>query len=55
MTLSYEIGPARAGDVEKIYGNVDKAARILGWKTEKTLEDSLRDAWTWQQALAKQA
>ncbi|MFN3589199.1 MAG: UDP-glucose 4-epimerase GalE [Spirosomataceae bacterium] len=55
LTLSYEIGAAREGDVEKIYGNVDKAARILGWKTEKTLEDSLRDAWTWQQALAKQA
>ncbi len=53
LTLSYEIGPARAGDVEKIYGNVDKAARILGWKTEKALEDSLRDAWSWQKALSK--
>lgn len=52
LTLSYEIGAARDGDVEKIYGNVDKAARILGWKTEKTLEDSLRDAWSWQKTLA---
>lgn len=52
LSLAYEIGEARAGDVEKIYGNVDKAARILGWKTEKSLEDSLRDAWSWQKALA---
>ena len=53
LKLNYEIGARRAGDVEKIYGKVDKAAELMGWKTEKTLEDSLRDAWRWQQSLGK--
>lgn len=52
LKLNYVIGPARQGDVIKIYGNVDKAAKLMGWKTEKTLEDSLRDAWRWQQSLS---
>jgi len=51
LKLAYEIGPPRPGDVEKIYGNVDKAAQELGWKTEKSLEDCLRDAWNWQKNL----
>jgi UDP-glucose 4-epimerase len=48
VKLNYEMGPRRAGDVPKIYGDVEKAEEILGWKTEKTLEESLRDAWAWQ-------
>jgi UDP-glucose 4-epimerase len=48
VKLNYEIGPRRAGDVEKIYGNVEKASEILNWKTEKTLEESLKDAWQWE-------
>lgn len=51
LKLNYEIGPRRAGDVIKIYGNVEKAAKELNWKTEKTLEESLKDAWAWQQKL----
>lgn len=51
LKLNYEIGPRRAGDVEKIYGNVDKAAKIMGWKTEKTIEDSMRDAWRWEKKM----
>lgn len=52
LKLNYVIGSERQGDVIKIYGNVDKAAKLMGWKTEKTLEDSLRDAWRWQQSLS---
>jgi UDP-glucose 4-epimerase len=37
-----------AGDVEKIYGNVTKAAKLMHWKTEKTLDDSMRDGWRWE-------
>ncbi len=51
LKLNYEIGNRRAGDIEKIYGNVEKAASELGWKVTKTLEDSLRDAWAWEQKL----
>jgi UDP-glucose 4-epimerase len=48
LKLNYEIGPRRSGDVEKIYGDVEKASKILNWKTEKSLEESLKDAWTWE-------
>ncbi len=48
LKLNYEIGPRRVGDVEKIFGNVEKASKILSWKTEKTLEESLKDAWAWE-------
>ncbi len=53
LKLNYEIGPRRAGDVEKIYGRVEKAEKVMGWKTEKTLEDSVRDAWRWEKKIAK--
>lgn len=53
VKLNYEIGPRRAGDVEKIYGSVEKSEKLMGWKTEKTLEDSVRDAWKWEKKIAK--
>jgi UDP-glucose 4-epimerase len=51
IKLNYKIVERRAGDVVKIFGSVDKAAKILNWKVEKTLEDCLRDAWRWEQKL----
>ncbi len=48
LKLNYELGPRRPGDVEKIYGEVTKAAKLMNWRTEKTLEDSMRDAWRWE-------
>jgi len=41
------------GDIEKVYANPDKAKRLLGWQTNLKLEDGLRDAWRWQQKLAR--
>ena len=29
--------------------NVDKAARVLGWKAKRNLGDMCRDAWRWEQ------
>ncbi len=52
LKLNYSLGPRRPGDVEQIYAQVDKSKEVMGWQTEKTLEDSLRDAWRWQQKLA---
>ena len=53
--LNYKIGPRREGDIEQVYANVDKAEEVLGWKAELSLEDALRDAWNWQEALGKRA
>jgi UDP-glucose 4-epimerase len=52
LKLNYKIGPRRAGDVVKIYGSVEKAAKELNWKVAKTLEESLRDAWAWQKKIS---
>lgn len=49
--LNYQITNRRPGDVIKIYAATEKAERVLGWKTEKTLEDALADSWRWQQKL----
>lgn len=53
VKLNYEIVGRRAGDIEKVWGNVEKANKVLGWKAEHTLEDSLSSAWKWQQELRK--
>lgn len=52
LKLNYSIGPRRPGDVEQIYAQVDKSREVMKWQTEKTLKDSLRDAWRWEQKLA---
>lgn len=52
VKLNYELGPRRAGDVEKVYAQVDKSTEILKWKTKYTLEDSMRDAWNWQRKIS---
>lgn len=41
--LPYEITERRAGDLAKIYANPEKAARELGWKTELSIEDAMKD------------
>ncbi len=46
--LNYVVGPRRSGDVEKVYADVTKSSEVLGWKTEISVEDALRDAWNWQ-------
>ena len=53
VKLNYKIVGRRAGDIEQVWGNVDKANRVLGWKAERTLADSLSSAWKWQQELRK--
>lgn len=51
IKLKYSLGPRRAGDIEQIYATVGKANRIMNWKAEKTLAESLKDAWNWQKKL----
>lgn len=51
VKLNWKFGPRREGDIEEIYGNVEKANKVLGWKAEADLDDVLRSAWKWQQKL----
>lgn len=48
IKINYVYGARRAGDLPESYANADKAWKVLGWKTEKTLADMCRDSWNWQ-------
>ncbi len=51
MPLKYEFSPRRAGDVTQIFASTEKSGTMLGWKTERSLEQALEDAWRWQKTL----
>lgn len=48
VKVNWEYAPRREGDIEKVWGNVDKANNVLGWKADTPLEDVLKSAWKWQ-------
>lgn len=51
VKLRYQIGERRAGDIEKVWGDVSKSAEQLGWKAERGIEEMMRSAWQWEQYL----
>jgi len=46
--LNYKIVGRREGDIEQIWANPEKANKVLGWKAETPLEETLASAWKWQ-------
>ncbi len=48
VKLNYKIVGRRAGDIEKIYADTTNANKVLGWKAEKSLEETLLSAWNWE-------
>jgi len=48
VKLNYKIVGRRSGDVEKVYADTSYANRELGWKAEKTLEETLKSAWEFE-------
>lgn len=53
VKVNWAYAPRREGDIEKVWGNVDKANKVLGWKANTTLEDVLASAWKWQEKLRR--
>lgn len=51
IKLNWAFAPRREGDIEKVWGNVEKANTVLGWKAEANIDDVLRSAWKWQERL----
>lgn len=47
-TIPYEIAPRRPGDVASCYADVSKAARELGWKATRSIDQACEDSWRWQ-------
>lgn len=54
VKLNYQIVGRRAGDIEQVWANPDKANNVLGWKAETSIEDTLRSAWKWQMKLREE-
>ena len=49
--VDLRIGPSRPGDVAGAYANADRAAELLGWRAELTIDDGIRDSLAWAEEL----
>jgi len=49
--LNYEYTDRRPGDVVQVYADTAYARELLKWKAKRTLKESLRSAWGWQNNL----
>ena len=48
VKVPHKIAPRRAGDIEKVWANPERANNVLGWVASTPIEETLRNAWTWQ-------
>lgn len=48
IRVPYKITDRRQGDTDTCIADTRKALMKLGWKAEKTIEESCRDAWRWE-------
>ncbi|MDR2753247.1 MAG: UDP-glucose 4-epimerase GalE [Oscillospiraceae bacterium] len=47
VTLPKVFAPCRPGDVAVCYADTSKAARELGWKAQRSVDDMCRDTWNY--------
>lgn len=50
VTIPYEIKPRRLGDVEATYSSVDLANKKLNWSPRRSLTESFRYSWNFEQS-----
>ncbi len=48
VKVPHKIAPRRAGDIEKVWANPERANKVLGWVADTPIEDTMRNAWAWQ-------
>ena len=51
VKVNWKYAPRREGDIEQVWGNVDKANKVLGWKADTPTDEVLKSAWKWQKKL----
>lgn len=54
VKLNYKIVARREGDIEKVWADPTKANKVLGWKAETPIEQTLLNAWNWQKKLKEE-
>lgn len=52
LKLNYKFAPRRQGDVKAIWADPTLANKKLGWKAERTVEETLASAWAWERHLS---
>ena len=52
LKLNWKYAPRRAGDVVAIWADPTLANKELGWKAERSVEETLAAAWAWEKKLA---
>lgn len=55
VSLPFEIGPRRQGDVVAIYANTEKAMQSLHWHPTRSIEEMMHSAWTWEQTMQRES
>ena len=53
VDLPYIVKPRREGDVEAVYADPGLANKKLGWKSERSLEETVATAWAWSGVLER--
>ena len=48
VPVPYKIVARRPGDIATCYSDPKKALEVLGWKTERDLNQMMKDTWNWQ-------
>lgn len=48
LKLPYKMAERRPGDVPAVWAEISMANNVLGWKAERSLEETLKSAWEWE-------
>jgi len=51
VKLNYRIVDRRAGDVEAVFADTNRANEVLGWTASTSVEDTLLSAWNWEKKI----
>lgn len=48
IKVPHKITGRREGDIEQVWADASYSNKVLGWKAEESLENTLKSAWNWQ-------
>lgn len=51
LKLPYKMVDRRPGDVPAVWAETSRANDVLGWKAERSLEETLQSAWEWEKSI----
>jgi UDP-glucose 4-epimerase len=48
VKINYQFSPRRDGDLAAYWADASLAKQLLGWETQLTIDEMVRDSWAWQ-------